>query len=201
MHLWNLKHDLIEKLRNFESRFEAQVATFNAGSDSSKFTASFTSLRLLARCNVESSQLIFVLAAAGPLSNIFSISTEEYLKAISCASVASVLRQCYHKKDGEQNVHQTPTLYAQNASTTSNSCSRRKYGKEKINPAEPSDLKMKTQSRICHKNGQWASEHNETGSLKPGGVVLEGFGSSQKQKKVCRATCCKGRTNVNNLHS
>ena len=151
MNLLNLKRGTTESFRNFESRFEAQISKFNAHSDSSKLPASLTAFMLLANSNVDSSQRISVLAAAAPSSDDSNSTTEDFLKAISYDSFASVLRHCDRSKTADQPSGTGSALHGNSASATNNAGSRKKKGKKRLSPEELADLKSKTTCRTCQK--------------------------------------------------
>ena len=173
MNLLNLKRGQNESFKNFESRFEATVSKFNSHSDSSKIPESLTALMLLANSNVDSGQRISVLAAVSPTADTENATTDDFLKAISYESVASVLRQCDRAKQGD--MPSSPSVLNANSSsaTTGGHDNRRKKGKKTLNPEQLADLKSKTRCHTCRKKGHWSSEHNADGSLKPGAVVIE----------------------------
>ena len=150
MNLLNLKRGANESFRNFESRFEAQVSKFNAHSDTSKIPASLTAFMLLANSNVDSSQRISVLAAAAPSSDNTGSTTEEFLKAISYDSVASVLRQCDRSKTADQQSGPGSgsgnALQANSASATDNAGFRKKKGRK--SSVEKSLLTLKRKPHV-----------------------------------------------------
>lgn len=59
---------LSETFRNYELRFESQAETFKGNGESFALYPSITALALLANSVAQSSQLIFILAAATPHS-------------------------------------------------------------------------------------------------------------------------------------
>eukprot|EP00171_Calliarthron_tuberculosum_P006240 IDg6240t1 len=89
-----------ESFRNFELRYQAQLARFNSHSESCKLPDSLTAFMLLANSAIDSSQRISVLATATPSASNFdqSATTNDYLKKISYKSIATVLRQCDKSK-------------------------------------------------------------------------------------------------------
>lgn len=62
----NTRHGLTEFFKNFELRFSAAIAKFYTNRDSLRFLESLTALTLLDNANVDSSQLLCILAGAAP---------------------------------------------------------------------------------------------------------------------------------------
>lgn len=78
-----------ESFRNYESRFVAQVAKFNANGGSIKFPESLTELMLLANFDAENAQPISVLAAETPSESSLSSnsSNEDFIKETCYSSM------------------------------------------------------------------------------------------------------------------
>ena len=80
-----------EKMKSFESRFEAQVCRFNESSGSSILPDALLALLLLNNANVENNQRVSVLAAVAPKSTE-SLDSEALREAIKYEQVASIIR-------------------------------------------------------------------------------------------------------------
>ena len=98
MTLLTMKRGNNETFKNFEARFAAHISKFHAHCPTAQIPESLTAFMLLANSNVDGSQRVSVLAVASPSVSIVKSETETttdgYLKAVSYASIASVLRQC-----------------------------------------------------------------------------------------------------------
>ena len=87
-------------MRNFETRFEAQLSRFNSHKAGS-IPDALVALMLLGNSNIDDNQRVSILAAA--VSNVTptevtELSVTDILSAVKYSSIASVLRQCERKK-------------------------------------------------------------------------------------------------------
>ena len=94
--LWNTRRSNTESMKNFESRFSAQVAKFNSISDTTKLPECITALMLLSNSAIDDTQRISVMAAAAPSDQHLNgqSTNDQFLSAITYQSVASVVKQC-----------------------------------------------------------------------------------------------------------
>lgn len=87
-------------MRNFETRFEAQLTRFNAHK-SMLIPDALIALMLLGNSNVDNNQRVSILVAV--VSNVTETedtdpNVENMLSAVKYSNVASVLRQCERKR-------------------------------------------------------------------------------------------------------
>eukprot|EP00178_Gracilaria_changii_P016470 TRINITY_DN4728_c0_g1_i1.p1 TRINITY_DN4728_c0_g1~~TRINITY_DN4728_c0_g1_i1.p1 ORF type:complete len:805 (-),score=91.02 TRINITY_DN4728_c0_g1_i1:529-2943(-) len=151
---------------NFESRFQAQISKLHAHGSAVKLFDAVTAFTLLANADIDPTQRISVLANSAPTTKDFSdtSTTDDYLKAVSYSSIASVLRQC----------ERSPASLSRSSALSSNAANAQRFSsshsntKTKLTPEQLADLKSLCQCRKCSKYGHWASDHKEDGSLKPG---------------------------------
>lgn len=101
--LWNTRRSNNETVKNFESRFSAQVARFNSISTTTKLPECITALMFLSNSAIDDSQRVSVMAAAAPSDeNLNAQSTnEQFLGAITYQSVSSVIKQCDKSSHGQ----------------------------------------------------------------------------------------------------
>ena len=166
--LLNVRRSSNESFRNYESRFSAQVAKFNAHGKSLKFHESLLALMLLSSANLDNAQRVSILAAASrssnaPISASSSTPDEEYIKQIKYESVSSVLRQCDKDQDGSKE----SSLTVNSANTYSNKKNKYKH-KTRLTPDQLASLKARSQCHTCKAYGHWSTDHRSDGSLKPG---------------------------------
>lgn len=163
-------------MRNFESRFPAQVAKFNSISQTTKLPECLTALMLLSNSNIDDAQRVSVLASASSSdSELNAQSTnDEFLNAITYQSVASVIKQCDHQNTNDN-------LMANSAQAHQNRFFKPKNGfknnfKNNRPPLPKEVYDQKTKQYPCHKCGKyghWAREHYPDGKLKPGAKSFE----------------------------
>ena len=109
------------------------------------------------------------------------------MKAVSYASIASVLRQCdqsHQKGCRADSITNDSMLFLHAAMTTA------KNPKKKLTPSELANVKLKIKCRFtgCGKFGNWVSDHNTDGTLKPG-VVSNDYGpANDNEEKKCVLT-------------
>ncbi len=148
----NAKRGSNESFKNFESRFEAQVAKFNSHSESSKLPEALVAFMLLANSNVDSGQRISVLAAAAPREDEFeeNATTSDFLQSVTYNSVASVLRQCDKPKGSSSDVNRPLVT---NAASTIRKDPAAPRKKSKLTPEQLADLKSRSKCRKCQRDG------------------------------------------------
>ena len=156
----NTKRGHNEKFKNFELRFEAQVAKFHAHSDEVKLPEAMVAFMLLANANPETNHRISVLAAAAPTTKFETTSTTaDYMKAVTYESIASVLRHCDRS---------ISTPYREPGSLSASYITTKTHQRRTLTPEQLADFKSKSRFRRCGKFGHWASDHKPDGSLKTG---------------------------------
>lgn len=167
--LLDTKRGNSETFRNFESGFAAKVSKFNSHGKSCEIAESLTAFMLLANAGVDSNQRISVLAAATPHETQFTgeSTTDDFLKAVSYDTVASVLRQCDKMRGSESTLTQQIAVPAVHANAAASTRPTNRF-RQTLTPAQLADLKSKSQCRKCKMFGHWKSDHNLDGSLKPG---------------------------------
>lgn len=148
-------------MKNFESRFAAQAAKFNPISNTTKLPEFITALMLLSNSGCDDSQRVTVLAAASPSnSNLTPQSTnDEFLKAVTYPSVASVIKQC--DKSSHDGTENSPLA----ASSAGTSCYRGPHRGNKERSNHRTHPTRKYPCNLCGKYGHCKSSHNEDGSL------------------------------------
>jgi len=151
-----------ETFKDYEGRFAAKAAKFNAHSTASELPEALVAFLLLANSKIDSGQRISVLASAAPAegTNDATTTTDAYLKAIKYSSVASVIRQCEVPKE-------PLSIYAINAMERSQRLK---------------EMKQRSQCRKCKKWGHWASDHTKDGELKHGVKSYEKPGDAGEEK-------------------
>lgn len=154
--LWSTRRNANENMKNFESRFSAQVAKFNSISTTTKLPECITALMLLSNSAIDDTQRVSVLAAAAPSDdNLNAQSTnDQFLSAITYQSVSSVIRQCDQSSAASENLN---ALNASSAGTTYRGKGNRSRG----------NITMKFPCDKCGKYGHWKRNHNPDGSLPP----------------------------------
>ena len=167
--LLNTRRGSIETFRNFESRFDAAVSSFNAASPSAKLSQSLVAFLLLANAAVDDNHRISILAAAVPKSSSPSESSSgsestpmdatgnsRLLQELDYESVATVLRSCDTVKEHSDSANSqnrypgngSGALHSNAARTSTKS--RRRMTKEEI-----IELKKKSRCRACEEFGHW----------------------------------------------
>lgn len=83
--LLNTKRGQNETLKNFETRFSAQVSKFNSFSKTTKLPQCITALMLLSNAKIEHSQRVSALAASAPNgTKFFGLgSNDEFLQVVT----------------------------------------------------------------------------------------------------------------------
>lgn len=142
-------------MKNFNARFSAQVAKFNALSANTKLPECITALILLSNSAIDDSQCISVMAAAAHTDeNLISQSTHDrFLSSITYQSIASVIKQC-DKTSPETSASTAPA--ASSASTGHFRCHDR-GGRNRNKRQSPSS---KYPCDICGKYGQLKRNNN-----------------------------------------
>lgn len=148
-----------EPLKNFESRFEAQLSKFNPLGSSVSLPKSISALVLLANLKVDSSQRISILAAAAPKESNLSTraSIEDYVKAVKYEAISSLLRQCHRPTNGDYSSKLTVNWAFQPHLRPRNS--------RKMSHGQLIEMKGKTKCGKCGKYGHWYAEHESDGRL------------------------------------
>lgn len=166
--LWNTRRGNNESMKNFESRFSAQVAKFNSISTTTKLPECITALMLLSNSAIDDSQRVSVLAAAAPSGDSLDAQStnDQFLSAITYQSVSSVIKQCDKSPSATGNVN---ALNASSAGTTSHGRGRRSR----------SNITMRFPCDKCGKYGHWKRNHNPDGSLP---AHVKSFDSPQEGK-------------------
>ena len=149
----NTKRGNTESFRNFESRFSATVSKFNAHASSCVLPESLMAFMLLANSALDTTQRVSVLAAASPseVQSSDATTTEDYLKAVSYESVATVLRQCDKSKGEAESLQRTVIA------NSSASISQLRYRPKRntLTPEQLADLKSKSKCHKCGQKGHW----------------------------------------------
>ena len=116
-------------MRNFKSRFYAQVAKFNSISKTTKSPECITALMLMSDSLIDDTQRVSVMAAAAPASaNINGISTNyEFLAAITYSTVTSVIKEC-DKSSSSTDEHLVIVADAIGFQNANNNCDRHRIG-------------------------------------------------------------------------
>ena len=126
--LWNTRCGSAESMKNFESRFSAQVAKFNSIATTTKLPEYTTALMLLSNSSIDDNQRVSVLAATAPSDPNMNAqsSNDDFLAAITYSSVASAVKHC--DTSSESSLENT-TLAASSAGTNNSyGQSRGNYG-------------------------------------------------------------------------
>lgn len=152
--LWNTRRGTNETMKNFESRFSAQVAKFNSKSTTTKLPECITALMLLSNSAINDAQRVSVMAAAAPSDeNLNSQSSnDEFLSAFTYQSVSSVIKQC-DKTSLEPN---------ESTSLTASSAGTGRFERNRYKGYSPS---MKYPCDLCGKYGHWKRNHSPDSSL------------------------------------
>ncbi len=104
-------------------------------------------------------QRISVLAASSPAGRGLddASNTDDYLKAVSYSSIASVIRQCDKPRgSGEPSGSFKPS----GASLEANSVRpTRRPGRRTLNSEQLAAVKARSTCHKCDKKGHWASDH------------------------------------------
>lgn len=164
--LLNTRRGDTENMKNFQSRFSAQVAKFNAISNTTKPPECSTALMLLSNSAIDDNQRVSVLAATPPADpTLNSQSTNDmFLSAVTYQSVASIVKQCdrTHTTSVNQN-----SLAASSAGTTQRygHSSPQNRGRTRPTKAEYEALMMKHPCNLCGKFDHWKRSHSSDGSL------------------------------------
>lgn len=154
----HLKRGQNKAFRNFDSRFEAQVAKLNTYSSSFQIPGASSTLMLFANGNLNGSQRISVFVAAASTASSSTLSNastmEGYMKPINYASIASMLRQC-DKYNTSNSTHSAPcSSHTSSASTCASSPDASgKRDKEVLSPEFYCHLKRRSISCKCNKKG------------------------------------------------
>lgn len=172
-----------ESVKNFETRFEAQLSRFKSHGAGS-IPDSLIALMLLSNAEIEDNQRVSILAASvNSLDSSITQteSVENMLSKVKYSSIAAVLRQCDRLKS-TNNSGSSQSLAANNANGYTiggrNSHNNRKNGNNshwnnggsRKSPAELALLKNKYPCKLCKRKGltrygHWSPDHNPDGSL------------------------------------
>ena len=158
--LWSTRRSNNETMKNFESRFSAQVAKFNSISATTRLPECITALMLLSNSAIDDSQRVSVMAAAAPSDESLNSqsSNDAFLSSITYQSVSSVIKQC--DKTTHTTVDQAPLSASSAGTSRSHEQNRNNKGRSK-----GQSLSMKYPCDICGKYGHWKRNHNHDGSL------------------------------------
>lgn len=132
-----------ESLKNFETRFDAQVSKLHSITGDKKLPDSLVSFILLNNSNIENNQRVTVLASCAPKGND---ATENVLESIKYDEIASILRSSDSPAKSDK-----PALSAHSVKT--------KHGfRYQPRHTDIAELKKKTKCKECKKKGHWAGD-------------------------------------------
>ena len=150
-----------EKLKAFESRFEAQVCRFNESSGCSILPEALLALLLLNNSNMDNNQRVSLLAAVAPKSTD-ALTSNELQNAIKYEQVASIIRSSDSVSSGTEKY-----LKASSArSVVSDRAARIAKMKENSKCAECGEVGHWYKDPECPKNKQKIQEKMEEGNDK-----------------------------------
>ncbi|CAN8063104.1 unnamed protein product [Agarophyton chilense] len=167
--LLHTKGNRNESVKNFESRFQANVSRLNGHGEAAKLLEALVAFMFLSNCDVDNKQRVSVLANCAPKDSSFetNATTTTFLESISYSAIASVLRQCDPGQGSGSS--QTNTLSSSAAYTQRNRTSNRSaYSRQRMTPEQLAEKKRRTKCNKCGKLGHWAGDHREGNSLKAG---------------------------------
>ena len=176
-------------MKNFESRFSAQVAKFNAISNTTKLPECLTALMLLSNSAIDDNQRVSVWAATAPADPTMSSQSTNvmFLSAITYQSVASIVKKCdrTHTTSVNQN-----SLAGSSAGTTQRygHSSPQNRGRTRPTKAEYEALMMKHLCNLCGKFGNWKRSHSADGSLPAHVKSVEKSDRNRAYAPVCKKT-------------
>ena len=137
-----------EKLKSFESRFEAQVCRFNESSGSTILPDALLALLLLNNSNVDNNQCVSLLAAVAP-NTTDTLDAEALRTAIKYDQVASILLSSDALTN---NPNSFGSLHA-SAATTKNGSRNNTHKSDRI-----SKWKKNSRCAECGEMGHWYND-------------------------------------------
>lgn len=153
-------------MKNFESRFIAQVAKFNAIATTTKLPECITALMLMSNSSIDDAQRVSVMVAAAlSAASLNAESTnDQYLRAVTYNAVASVIKQCDKSRFSGSGDHDN-TLNASSGAFSNHPNKNRRNRNCDRSSISPT---MKYPCNTCGKFGHWKRNHRADGTLAPG---------------------------------
>lgn len=145
-----------ETFRNFESRFDAAVCSYNSAAPSAKLPESLVAFILIGNSDIDDNQRVSILSAVAPKQQDNDANIGALLDKITYEDVASIIRSFDKPKaSGGPSTKSSLSLNANGAYQRNN---RNHQFRRNRTPEELAELKKRTKCNDCGKKGHWKGD-------------------------------------------